>query len=53
MKLHFTVLGTIHERTAMKDGAMEILGKTIRGVLITTGPGRPTSQVFLVFEDGT
>ena len=37
----------------MKEGAKEIPGKTIRGVVITTGPDEPASQLFLVFEDGT
>lgn len=39
----------------MKDGAKEILGKTIKGVVIATatGPDRPASRLFLVFADGT
>lgn len=38
----------------MKDGAQEILGRTISGVVIKSGSGRePTSQLFLVFSDGS
>lgn len=38
----------------MKDGAQEILGKTISGVVIKRGKGRPpASQLFITFTDGT
>ncbi|MBI5611906.1 MAG: hypothetical protein HY942_02375 [Gammaproteobacteria bacterium] len=37
----------------MKDGAQEILGKTIKGIVIKTGDKSPKSQLFLVFDDGT
>jgi hypothetical protein len=37
----------------MKDGAIEILGKTIRAVVIKEAEDSPRSQLFLVFEDGT
>lgn len=37
----------------MKDGAKEILGKTITGVVIKAGGMPPKSQLFLVFSDGT
>lgn len=37
----------------MKDGAQELLGKTIKGIVIKVGEKIPKSQLFLVFDDGT
>jgi len=38
----------------VKDGAQEILGKTISGIAIRHGKGRqPASQLFITFADGT
>lgn len=37
----------------MKDGAQEMLGRTIKGVVIKQGESTPRSMLFLVFEDGT
>lgn len=37
----------------MKDGAQEILGKSISGVVIKSSPDQPRSQLFLLFADGT
>ena len=40
----------------MKDGAAEIIGKTITGVIVKSakdGKGHPKGQLFLVFDDGS
>jgi len=37
----------------MKDGLREIVGKTIRSVVVGSSDREPSIQVFLVFEDGT
>ena len=38
----------------MKSGVSEIIGKTIKGVVVSTrNKNTPREQVFLVFDDGT
>jgi hypothetical protein len=38
----------------MKDGINEIIGKKIRGVVVSRNERRePENQVFIVFDDGT
>ena len=37
----------------MKEAIKEIVGKTIKGVIVTEGKESPQSQVFLVFSDNT
>jgi len=37
----------------MRGAAPGIVGKTIAHVVVTKRPGTPTSQLFLVFTDGT
>jgi hypothetical protein len=37
----------------MKDAIKEVVGKTVKGVIVTEGEKGPHSQVFLVFSDNT
>lgn len=37
----------------LKDAIKKVIGKTIKGVIVTEGAKAPQSQVFFVFSDNT